>query len=154
MKDFYGKELAVGDKVLYGGGYSYLREGLIEKIADKYVSVRPYNSNGNDVTRTKYYHEVTGKWIDPYFHRKTEAGYYHKETGKLVPWEHQRTHFNQTKPGGWGYNSVPNPDYVPEELREYKRAEYKDYVKEIKLKGGTISVLYNSKGMVKLPVDA
>jgi hypothetical protein len=151
MKDFYGNELTVGDRVLYGGGYAVVREGIIEKITDTYISIRPYRDAYGEKTRTKYYHEVTGKWIDPWYHQAQEAGNYHKETGEKVPWSN-RNKFKNVPNSGWGYKQEPNPDYVPEELVEWRDCVYKDYVKEVKLKGGYVSVIYNPGGIVKLPV--
>ncbi len=148
MLDFYGKELSVGDKVLYGTGYAALKEGVVERInEDKgFISIRCYRSQNGVQSRVKYYNELTGKWINPWHHRAQEAGSYHKETGlKLTSAQVSKYTY-----GNNYYERSPNPEYVPEELREWRDTEYKDYVKEVELRGGYISVIYNSKGIVKL----
>lgn len=149
MEDFYGRELAAGDKVLYGSGYASVREGIIEKITDNYITVRAHRDGYGPKTRTRYYHEVTGKWIDPWFHKAQEPGYYHKETGEAIPYENQ----GQYLYSGWG-GRVENRNYVPADLREYRQATYKDYVKSVELKGGSVSVIYNPKGIIKLPLGS
>jgi hypothetical protein len=153
MLDFYGKELEVGDKVFYGSGYAAIKEGFVEKICveREYISIRPYRDKSGEVSRVKHYHAVTGKWINPYDHQKVEAGYYHKETGNRLQYNWRNK--TRYKTGTRGWNSMEtedNPYYVPEELAEYKSTVFKDYVKELKLKGGYVSVLYDSKGIVKL----
>jgi hypothetical protein len=152
MKDFYGNELALEDRVLLGGGSQSLREGIIEKITDKYVTVRIYRNYRGEQTRKKYYHAVTGKWINPYSHRVQESGYYNKETGEKLSWGQMSKNRHVTNPSGWGYRSEPNPDYVPEDMREYRDTIFADYVKEVNLKGGGVSIVYDSRCIAKLPI--
>jgi hypothetical protein len=161
MKDFYGNVLAVGNDVLYGDGYSSIRQGIIEKIVpNDYVSIRETKNSHGPKTRTKYYHSVTGKWIDPYYHAEKPAGYYHKETGEQVTDEQRRQFINNTSYpyNAWDWaaktNRITNPDYVPPELLEWRSIVYKDYVKSVELDGGAVSVLRNSKGIIKLPIES
>ncbi len=149
MKDFYGKELEEGDKILFatgsGSSGARIREGIFLKgHASGYVTVRPTLSLSGKITRKMYLDERTGKWADPWNHVEAESHYAHKDTGARITPDQYSKH----KDGGW--SSELNPDYVPDSMRKHVPAVYKSYLREIELPGGWAVVLQDTRNIVKL----
>lgn len=141
MKDFNDIDLAEGDNVIYAtstGASARLRKGVVTKIhPNGLLSIRPLSgSNGQKYTRTVYLNTRTGQLVDPSFHVKKESHWVFKDTGREVLQENL-----------YNYGDV---GYVPREDRKWVSSTFQDYLMEITIPGGYVSVIQGGSAVVKL----
>lgn len=150
--DFYGKELNYGDKIVFAGPRSTMREGMYIRTGPKghhVVRITSYGGeNAKPVTRTLYLDNRTGKLVSRYNHIKVSSHWVHADTGEKLTNE-QMTEWNYNGERYWA-NRVPNPEFVSPSKRKFVHETYEDYLIEIEVPGSHCIVLTDSKGIIKL----
>jgi hypothetical protein len=151
MKDFLGKDWAVGDTILYGAasGRSAITMVIarVDKIrlnedgTTKSVTVTPLKSSRwkQHYGRTRWIDTRTGKNVDPDYHIKKKAHYIDKITRQEIPrkdfWDlanYIEQHYGREN----RFDTYKYLEYVPD--------EYNDYIQEGEtVKSATLTVTDN-----------
>lgn len=143
MQDFNGVELAENDTVIYatlhGSGSTRMRKGTVTKVhPNGLISIRPtHGPNGQEYTRTITIDTRTGRVVDPFKHLEHDSHYINKDTGERIP-------DNIAYLGSW------HKDHIPSNKKEWVQMKFKDYLQEVIIPGGTVSVIHNGGRVIKI----